>query len=291
MVDMTATTMATYLNEVWSPLMTITYRMEAILPPLMDRRWEPEIGVGMGDTVNIPNFSQNSRSNVTARSTFGTGAAVTFIATTESQTQLLVNRMGTYCWRMPFEMSLQTQNSYMREIESAAPQALARYVDYLIASDDTDGFDSFTAIGTDNVDVGEDIVVEGEKVLNESIAPLQGRIFVFSPATYSSLKRNEVYRNQLFAGTAGNLSGNKGPGYVGHIESVDCYMHADLEAGTSGKKNYMGHREAIAYAEQTSVRIEQATNITDGGFREYMAYNVFGFKKVKSTFGREVDGK
>ena len=64
MADMTATTMATYLNEVWSPLATITYRSMAILPPLMDRRWEPEIGVGKGDTVNIPNFSQNARTNV-----------------------------------------------------------------------------------------------------------------------------------------------------------------------------------------------------------------------------------
>ena len=49
--DMTATTMATWLPEVWSSLANISYHTVVVLPDLMDRRWEPEIGVGKGDTV------------------------------------------------------------------------------------------------------------------------------------------------------------------------------------------------------------------------------------------------
>ena len=82
--DMTATTMATYLPEVWSKKATVTYRSNVVLPDLMDRSWEPEIGVGRGDTVNIPNFTQNT--TAVKRSTFGTGAALTFDAVTEAQT-------------------------------------------------------------------------------------------------------------------------------------------------------------------------------------------------------------
>jgi len=283
--------MATYLAEVWSALATITYRSKAILPPLMDRRWEPEIGVGKGDTVNIPNFTQNARTNVTKRSTFGTGATVTFAANTESQTQLVVNQMAYYAFRVPFEMSVQAMNTYLKALESAAPEAIARQVDYELASDGTNGFDAFTAIGTDNVDVTEAIVLQGEQNLNDNHAPLDGRYFVFSPATYTSLIQIEAFRNQLYSASIGNLKGDKGAGYMGKLLTLDCYMHADLEAGTAGKKNFIGQKEAIAYAEQQSVQVKKATNIADGGFDEYMAYNVYGFKQVKSAFGREVDGK
>jgi len=291
MADMTATTMATFLPEQWSTLASITYRQSATLPPLMDRRWEPEIGVGNGDTVNIPTFAQNARTDVTKRSTFGTGAAVTFVADTESQVQLVVNQMAYYAFRMPFEMNVQKMAQYLTLLETSAPQAIARQVDYELASDGTNGFDAFTAIGTDNVDVSEAVVLQGEQNLNDNVAPLNGRYFVFSPATYTSLIQIEAFRNQLYANSIGNLSGSKGPGYVGKILTLDCYMHADLEAGTSGKKNFIGQTEAIAFAEQQSVKIEKAINITDGGFNEYMAYNCYGFKQVESAFGREVDGK
>jgi len=291
MADMTATTMATYLQEVWSPIATITYRSLAILPPLMDRRWESEIGVGAGDTVNIPNFTQNARTNVTKRSTFGTGATVSFVATTEAQTQLLINQMAYYAFRLPFEMSVQTMQKYLTLLEDAAPQAIARQVDYELASDDTNGFDAFTAIGTDNTPVTEAVVLQGEQNLNDNNAPGEGRIFVLSPATYSDLIQIDVFRNQLYAASIGNIKADKTAGYIGKILSLECYMHSDLEAGTSGKKNYIGQKEAIAYAEQKGVKIEQATNIADGGFNEFMAYNVYGFKIVKSAFGREVDGR
>ena len=94
MANMTATTMATWLPEVWSKRATVTYRSNTVLADLMDRRWEPELGIGQGDTVNIPSFSQNS--GATARSTFGTSASLTFTATTESQVQLVVNKMAYF---------------------------------------------------------------------------------------------------------------------------------------------------------------------------------------------------
>lgn len=288
---MTTTTAATWLPEVWSALATVTYRQNSILPPLMDRRWEPELGVGRGDTVNIPSFSQNNRSYVTKRSSFGTGAAITFNAVTEAQVQLVVNQMAYYAFRMPVELSVQVMSKYEKLLTDAAGPAIANQIDYELASDNTNGFDAFTAIGADNIDVTEDVVLEGEQVLNENHAPLSGRYFVFSPATYTSLRGIEGFKNSLYATANGSIPGDKGPGYVGKIGTLECYMHADLKAGSSGKKNFIGHTEAIAYCEQKSIKIEKGMNIADGGFNEYLAYVVYGFKQVKSDFGREVDGK
>jgi len=289
--DMTATTMATWLPEVWSPLADVSYHTVVVLPDLMDRRWEPEIGVGKGDTVNIPQFTQKGRSYVNKRSTFGTGASLTFNYVTEGQTQLAVDQMAIYAFRMPVEMSAQKMAKYEQLLTDAAGPSIAEQVDYELASDSTNGLDAFTAIGGDNVDVTNDLILEGEQNLNDVNAPVADRFFVYSPATHRTLMQIETLKNTLNAPSVGAMVGSKGQGYMAHIYTLDFYQTNNLASGTSGKKGAIFHRYAIAFAEQVSVKIEKGLNIADGLFNEYAAYNVYGFKMVKSTFGREVDMK
>jgi len=291
MADMTATTMATYLPEVWSELATVTYRSNTVIVPLLDHRWEPEIGVGKGDTVNIPGFTQNQRSDVTARSTFGTGASLTWNANTESQTQLVVDKMAIDAYRMPVEMSLQTMSNYDTLLTEGIGQALALYVDYDLASDGTNGFDAFTAIGTDNVDVSEAVILQAETNLNDNNVSPEGRNFVMSPATRASIIQIDVLRNQLYSSVMGKVEGDTSPGYMGKILTLNCYMSNNLKAGTSGKKNAVFQTEAIAFASQQNVKIVKDLNVEDGLFNQVVGYLVYGRKMVKSAFGREVDGK
>ena len=291
MADMTAVTMATYLPVVYSALATITYRANNVTWPLLDHSWEPEIGVGRGSTVDIASFTQNARTDAVKRTTFGTGATLTFNANTEAQVQLVVNTMVYDAYRMPVEMVVQKMPNYDTLLAEGIGTALAGYVDYDVASDNTNGFDAFTAIGTDNVDVTSDVFLQGEQNLNDNMAPVPGRFFVISPATRGSLLNIEVFRNQLYAPAIGNLAGKKGPGYLGPINTLAVYMSANLEAGTSGKKNFMGHTQAIACAMQQNVTLLRGMNIADGLFNETVGYVVYGIKLVKSGFGREVDGK
>jgi len=258
----------------------------------MDRRWEPEIGVGKGDTVNIPAFTQKGRDYANKRSTFGTGASITFNYVQEGQTQLLVNQMAIYAFRMPVEMSAQRMAKYEQLLTDSAGPSLADQVDYELFSGDTYGLDALTTdIGADNVDVTDDLIIEGETNLNNVNAPLEDRFFVFSPATFGTLRGIEKFANMLYKSAAGNLPKNVGQGYVGDIYSLHCYMSNNLETITSGKKNFIFHRYALAYAEQVSVKIEKGLNIADGLFNEYAAYNVYGSVMVKATFGYGVIGK
>lgn len=291
MADMTATTMATYLPEQWSSLATVTYRSNTVLAPLLDHRWEPELGVGMGDTVNIPCFSQNAASNVQTRSTFGTGASLTWTATTEDQVQLVVDKMLSTGHRIPVEMGVQSMPSYLVALVNGIGESIALKLDSNIASDGTNGLDLFTAIGTDNVDVSDSVILEGETNLNSVNAPLSGRSFVMSPATRASLMQIDVLRNQLYSKSVGNMDGSKGAGYLGKIYTLDCYMSNNLESGTSGKKNAIFHSEAIAICQQQKVKMVKDLNVEDGLLNQYVGYMVYGIKVVKSTFGREVDGK
>lgn len=289
MADMTGTTMATWLPEQWSELATITYRTNVVLPNLMDRRWEPEVGVGRGDTVNIPNFTQNT--SATKRSTFGTGASLTFDAVTESQTQLVVNQLAYKAFRMPVEMSAQTMPSYVTMLTDGIGEACSIKIDSELASDNSNGLDAFTAIGTDNVDITEDTLLTGETNLGDNNAPLENRYLVVSPASRASLLKIESFRNALYQNTLGGIDGSRGRGYLGHVYTYDVYESNNLESGTSGKKNALFHQEAIAYAEQKALTMVQDLNIEDGLFNQFAGYVVYGHKMVKSAFGREVAGK
>lgn len=289
MADMNATTMQNWLPEQWSQLATITYRSNTVIWPLLDRRWEPELPAGRGDTVQIPNFTQNASAN--ARSTFGTGASLTFDAIEENQTSLVVNQLAYKAFRIPVEMSVQTMPNYISLLTDGIGEAIALKMDADVAEDGTNGFDHFTAIGTDGVDVTDDTVLEAETNLNNQNAPLSDRFAVVSPATRASLMKIDTYRNSLYGGSVGNMDGSKGAGYLGQIYSLDFYMSNNLEAGTSGKKNAVFHREAIAGVVQQNVTMVQDMNIEEGLFNQVAGYSVYGFVKVKSDFGREVDGK
>ena len=289
MADMTATTMATYLQEQWSTLASITYRSNVVLANLMDRRWEPEIGVGRGDTVNVPNFTQNTGAN--KRSTFGTGATITFDSVTEAQTQLLIDQMAYKAFRMPVEMSAQTMSVYTPLLTNGIGEAIALKVDSELAGDGTNGLDALTAIGTDNVDITEDTLFTAETNLGDQNAPVENRHLVVSPASRASLMKIEMFRNALYAAAIGNLDGSKGRGFLGQGLTYDVWESNNLEAGTSGKKNAMFQMECIAYAEQVGVHVLSDMNIADGLFNEVAGYSVYGFKMIKSGFGREIRGK
>jgi hypothetical protein len=289
MANMTATTMATYLPEQWSSLATITYRSNVVSEPLLDHRWEPEIGVGRGDTVNVPNFTQNT--SASKRSTFGTGASLTFDAVQESQTQILVDQMAYKAFRIPAEMGIQAMSIYVPLLTSGIGEAVALKVDSEIAADGTNGYDAFTAIGSDNVDVTDDLLLQAEQVLNDANAPVSGRSLVVSPGTWTSIRKIERYSNSLYAGSVGNVKGDKGPGYVGNLYTFDIYQSNNLEAGTSGTKNAMFQKEAIAFAGQKALTMVKDLNVEDGLFDQYVGYRVYGFKLIKPGFGSEVDGK
>ncbi len=290
--DFTKSTMqSAWLAEVWSPVATVTYRANTVFDPLLDHRWEPELGVGAGDTINIPAFSQNQASDTNTRSSFGTGASLTFTVVSESQVQLVVDQMAYHAWRMPVEMSLQAMKPYEMLLLEGVPQSLALQLDNYFASNATNGIDVFTDIGADNVDITDDVILEGETNLNNVNAPLDGRVMVISPASRASLMQIEPIRNQLYGSTVGNLSGAKGAGFLGKIYTLDVYMSNNLETVTSGKRNAIFHKEAIAIARQQTVRIEKGLNIADGLFNEFVGYIVYGGKTVKSTFGRAVLGK
>jgi hypothetical protein len=274
----------------------VTYRSNTVNVPLLNHRWEPELGVGRGKAVNIPGFTQNNaaRNRGAGTGTFGTGATITFDAATETETTLTVNRFYYKADRMPVEMEPQAHATYAMHLTEGRGQAVALQVDEDIADDTSAGFDAFTTIvGVDNVDLTDDDLLTIQTNLDNQNTEKGGpdRYFVMSPATRASLMKIEAVRNQMYASSIGNLDGSKGAGYIGDVLSLKCYMSNNLASGTSGKKNAAFHREAIAFAEQIGLRTMEDDNIEDGVFRQHITFNTCGFVIVKNAFGVEVASK
>ena len=117
---------------------------------------------------------------------------------------------------------------------------------------------------------------------------------VVSPATRGSMMKIDVIRNQLYSSTVGNIMGDKGPGYLGKVYTLEVYMSNNLEAGVAGKKNAVFQREASALILQKDVAMVEQTSLDDnsGGLNKLVAgYNVFGQREIVDLLGNELDGK
>ena len=299
MAEMTKTTMATYLPEVWSRLSSIEYKSNVVLPDRFDRRWEPEIGVGRGDTVNIPRFIQNgeldpnSTAHTAKRSTFGTSAAITFTAITEAQIQLKIDQMAIEGYNMPIEMSIQAMDQYEPLLVAGIGEAIALQIDFELAGTIIDGF--ATEVGSDNTDITDDDILECETNLDDQNAPMAMRSLVVSPATRGSMMKIEAIRNMLYDKTVGNIKTNT-PGFLGKVYSFDVFRSNNLEAGSSGKKNGAFQMEAAAFAMQKGITVVRQLQISGVGAKDSLintvvGYAVYGFKEVVDKFGNQLNGK
>lgn len=290
---MTTTTLASVLKAIWSDTPTTTYRSNTVLVPMMDHTWEPELGVGRGNIVNIYGFTQNTgASNRGAGTgTFGTGASITFTANTEAQTQMTVNRFYYMADRMAIESTGQVMPGYVMRLAQGRGEAIALQIDADLAADNTNGLDAGTAIGTDNVDITEDDLFTAQTTLNNSNAKLMDRFLVLSPASAASVSKIESLRNSLYRASTGGIDTGAAAGHIGPALTFQVYMSNNLEAGTAGKKNAAFQREAIAYAEQMRLQTVDNINIEDGGFKQNMTFTTCAFRLIKSNHLVEVDGK
>ena len=256
------------------------------------------MGVGRGDTVFIPRFSQNgsldpnSTDHADDRSTFGTAAALAFTAIQEAQIPLLIDKMSMKAFNMPAEMSAQAMTQYEPLLISGIAEAIALHVDFGLA----DFFNDMGGkVGTDNNDITDDDILECETNLDNNNSPMAMRSMVISPATRGSLMKIEAVRNQLYDKTVGNIKTNQ-PGFLGNVYSFAVYRSNNLETGSSGHINAAFQMEAVAYASQKGISIERQLQIAgigalDGLVNTFVGWQVWGAIEVVDLHGNTLLGK
>jgi N4-gp56 family major capsid protein len=271
--SVTTTTAATFIPEIWSHEIVAAYKKNLVLANLVQKM---NFRGKKGDTVHVPSPTRGSASAKAATN------AVTLIAATESEVQILINKHYEYSRLIEDIVETQALNSLRQFYTSDAGYALARQVDtdliqlgrafngatvgtddYATATSTTKayiGSNGTTAYNssTSNAAALTDAAIRRTiQRLDDNDTPMDGRFFIIPPSSRNTLMGLARYTEQAFIGEAGNNNTIRN-GEIGNLYGIPVFVtsNADFGAGTSGTDRIclMGHKESMVLVEQLAVR-------------------------------------
>jgi N4-gp56 family major capsid protein len=268
--SVTTTTAATFIPEIWSDEIVAAYKKNLVLANVVMKM---NFKGKKGDTVHVPAPTRGSASQKVATN------AVTLIAATESEVQILINKHYEYSRLIEDIVEAQALNSLRQFYTGDAGYALARQVDTdliqlgrafngatvgtddyatsntttkaFIGSDGTTAYNSTTSNAAALTDAAIRRTIQR---LDDNDTPMDGRFFVIPPSSRNTLMGLARYTEQAFVGD-GNAIRN---GEIGNLYGIPVFVtsNADTGAGTSATDRIclMGHKESMVLVEQMGVR-------------------------------------
>jgi N4-gp56 family major capsid protein len=271
--SVTTTTAATFIPEIWSDEIVAAYKKNLVLANLVQKM---NFRGKKGDTVHVPSPTRGSASLKAATD------AVTLIAATESEVQILINKHYEYSRLIEDIVETQALSSLRQFYTADAGYALARQVDTdlirlgrafngatvgtddyatsasttkaFIGSNGTTAYNSSTSNAAALTDAAIRRTIQR---LDDNDTPMDGRFFIIPPSSRNTLMGLARYTEQAFIGEAGNNNTIRN-GEIGNLYGIPVFVtsNADFGAGTSGTDRIclMGHKEAMVLVEQMGVR-------------------------------------
>lgn len=271
--SVTTTTAATFIPEIWSDEIVAAYKKNLVLANLVMKM---NFKGKKGDTVHVPAPTRGSASAKAATN------AVTLIAATESEIQILINKHYEYSRLIEDIVETQALNSLRQFYTGDAGYALARQVDTdlvhlgrafngatvgtddyatsatatkaFIGSDGTTAYNSTTSNAAGLTDVAIRRTIQR---LDDNDTPMDGRFFIIPPSSRNTLMGLARYTEQAFIGESGSNNTIRN-GEIGNLYGIPVFVtsNADNGAGNSGADRIclMGHKEAMVLVEQMGVR-------------------------------------
>lgn len=271
--SVTTTTAATFIPEIWSDEIVAAYKKNLVLANLVQKM---NFRGKKGDTVHVPSPTRGSASLKAATD------AVTLIAATESEVQILINKHYEYSRLIEDIVEAQALNSLRQFYTADAGYALARQVDTdlirlgrafngaTVGTDDyatsntttkafigSNGTTAYNSTSSNAAALTDAAIRRTIQRLDDNDTPMDGRFFIIPPSSRNTLMGLARYTEQAFIGEAGNNNTIRN-GEIGNLYGIPVFVtsNADFGAGTSGTDRIclMGHKEAMVLVEQMGVR-------------------------------------
>jgi N4-gp56 family major capsid protein len=268
--SVTTTTSATFIPEIWSDEIVAAYKKNLVLANIVMKM---NFKGKKGDTVHVPAPTRGSASAKVATD------AVTLIAATESEVQILINKHYEYSRLIEDIVEAQALNSLRQFYTSDAGYALARQVDTdlirlgrafngaTVGTDDyatsntttkafigSDGTTAYNSTSSNAAALTDVAIRRTIQRLDDNDTPMDGRFFIIPPSSRNTLMGLARYTEQAFVGD-GNAIRN---GEIGNLYGIPVFVtsNADTGAGNSAADRIclMGHKEAMVLVEQMGVR-------------------------------------
>jgi N4-gp56 family major capsid protein len=284
MPNLTTTTSAVFIPEVWSVETLRAAERALVLAPLV-KRYDSLVKM-RGDTIHVPRVSNLSANDKIQDS------EVTLQTVTETEVGIDIDQWKEVSFEIEDIVKVQSQYDLRSEYTAKAGYAIAQAVD-------TDLFALYaslttTDVGTYGVDIGDDEIVAALQVLDEADAPLEDRFLVIAPSQKAAIMKLDKFVKADYLGQYDMPTPvKKGPNnrYLwGDIYGVPTYYtnQVPVTAGTPDQThNILFHKEAFALAMQLSPRTQASYWQKDLAWL-VTADTIYGVSVLRDDFGVEI---
>jgi N4-gp56 family major capsid protein len=297
----TTTTAATFIPEIWSDEIVAAYKKNLVAANLVKRM---NFKGKKGDTVHVPAPTRGSAS-VKAAST-----AVTLIAATETEVQVLINKHYEYSRFIEDIVEVQALSSLRSFYTEDAGYALARQVDTdliqlgrafngaTVGTDDyatsntstkayigSDGTTAYNSTTSNAAALTDAAIRRTIQRLDDNDTPMDGRFFIIPPSSRNTLMGLARYTEQAFTGEAGSANAIRN-GEIGNLYGIPVFVtsNADIGAGNTNTDRIclMGHRDSMVLVEQLGIR-SQTQYKQEYLATLYTADTLYGVKAMRTA--------
>lgn len=267
MANMTRTTAAKFIPEIWSDEVLATYKGNLVAANLVRNLNHQG---KKGDTIHIPTPGRNSASAKAVNT------EVTYVTDTATHTDVVINQHFEWTTRIEDIAELQALNSMRRFYTDDAGYALAKNIDSKIITD-LDGAAALTggnAVIASVTDWDASILIAIEN-LNDNDVPVNDRSLIVTPSCMTALMTEQRFTEQQFIGDGNAIKTGK----IGQIYGVDVYMSTQVGTGNT-EKAFLFQKDSHVLATQRSIRTQtqyQQEYLAD----IFTADTVYGTKVVR----------
>lgn len=266
--QVTTTTAATFIPEIWSDEIVASYKKNLVVANLIKKM---NFKGKKGDTVHIPS---PTRGNASAKAA---NTQVNLIAATEGDTVITINQHWEYSRLIEDIVEAQALSSLRQFYTDDAGYALGRQVDtslvqlgrnvqggsgtaaYSGAFSGADGTTAYVAgTNTGFAALTDAAIRRSIQRLDDNDVPMDGRFLIVPPSTRNTLMGIARFTEQAFVGEQGGNNTIRN-GEIGNVYGVPVFVtsNADTTSGTTATKIcLLAHKDFAVLVEQMGVRTQ-----------------------------------
>ena len=258
--NVTVTTAATFIPEIWSDEIVATYKKSLVAANLIKKM---NFKGKKGDTVNIPVPTRGSATAKTANTQVNLNVA------TENNIPVLINKHFEYSRLIEDIVDVQALASMRQFYTDDAGYALAKQVDtsviqlgrgvnggdgtadYTGAYSGADGTTAYTGTAGALTDAAIRRTIQR---LDDQDVPMEGRFLIVPPSSRNTLMGLARYTEQAFVGESGSSNTIRN-GEIGNLYGIPVFVSSNADTATDGDRiALMGHKDFAVLVEQMGVR-------------------------------------
>jgi N4-gp56 family major capsid protein len=260
--NVTVTTAATFIPEVWSDEIVAAYKKSLVAANLIKKM---NFKGKKGDTVHIP---APTRGDASAKAA---STQVTLIAATEGEKTVSINQHWEYSRLIEDIVEAQALTSLRQFYTDDAGYALGRKVDSTIiqlgrkanGGDGTAGYtgaysgaDGTTAYTGTAGALTDAAIRRSIQRLDDNDVPMDGRFLIVPPSTRNTLMGIARFTEQAFVGETG-ASNTIRNGEIGNVYGIPVFVTTNADTATDGDRIcLLAHKEFAVLVEQMGVRTQ-----------------------------------